>query len=808
MSIVQFSDGHIWLAQDLCRQCSGPGGELRNVPIFETEAGQVISRLSDPERLKMALCLMEVQKPNFGVGTCGQIIRQILQTRLRVGQHQVKEALAFTLRLLQEDHVVFVYVGQSLLEALNDHALLEWSNYPELQQGFQTWLDAQEQVKDYTEMFTTGFLNRKVAAEFASLLGLTRIQQLFTLSAWREEAQAFLKRADGAEIWKELFPLLQVLGKKEPSQKWKKQVKVHLENHPEALLLLLDLMERWLNPGTHLGSRGKEEVFLLTQEQENLLRAMFWVVALGQTLQGMQLLADTAAAAYQKIPGTGPRNQKLGNTCVNALLDSGSIHAFAHVEKMRQGTRNGTIRRFLDGVLEKAAASRGLTRQDLLELSIPELGFAFSDQGSSKEEQIGDTTITLHLKSGHVEVSYQDSTGRTLAQPTRSTRNECKAELASFRKQLKDLQGTLQSLKRHLEQQYLQNRHWTFESWLERFDRHPLWRSVTRNLIWQVDGMAVRWDEGWMDAHGQRLDLTPGRIELWHPVFSTAEEVQAWRRHILERDMVQPFKQAFREVYLLTAAEETTRIYSNRFAAHILKQHQLQVLAQERGWRYHLQGGWDSHNNPTREISAHGLTVDYFLEGIPDQISSSGIYLYVSTDQVRFYPSGRWQDPMELKDIPAVVFSEIMRDVDLFVGVCSVGNDPSWTHNPDGYGHTHADYWQQYSFGELSATAETRRDLLAHLLPRLKIHNRAEISGRFLRVRGQLKTYKIHLGSGNILMEPNDQYLCIVPAGRQEKEVPLAFEGDRMFSVILSKALMLSQDHTIKDPTILAQLRR
>ena len=58
--------------------------------------------------------------------------------------------------------------------------------------------------------------------------------------------------------------------------------------------------------------------------------------------------------------------------------------------------------------------------------------------------------------------------------------------------------------------------------------------------------------------------------------------------------MVQPFKQAHREVYRLTPAEEETGNYSNRFAAHILRQHQMAALAAERGWRYHLQGGFDS----------------------------------------------------------------------------------------------------------------------------------------------------------------------------------------------------------------------
>jgi hypothetical protein len=51
-----------------------------------------------------------------------------------------------------------------------------------------------------------------------------------------------------------------------------------------------------------------------------------------------------------------------------------------------------------------------------------------------------------------------------------------------------------------------------------------------------------------------------------------------------------------------------------------------------------------------------------------------------------------------------------MRDVDVFVGVASVGNDPGWADGgPDG---CYRDYWQSFSFGELSATARTRKELL------------------------------------------------------------------------------------------------
>ena len=104
--------------------------------------------------------------------------------------------------------------------------------------------------------------------------------------------------------------------------------------------------------------------------------------------------------------------------------------------------------------------------------------------------------------------------------------------------------------------------------------------------------------------------------------------------------------------------------------------------------------------------------------------------------------------------------------------------------------------------------------MLERLLPRqTKLADRWALTDRFLVVRGDRRTYKIHLGSGNILMEPNDQYLCSVPDRRAASgegagagEVFLPFEGDGMLAVILSKALLLADDRSITDPTITRQI--
>lgn len=162
---------------------------------------------------------------------------------------------------------------------------------------------------------------------------------------------------------------------------------------------------------------------------------------------------------------------------------------------------------------------------------------------------------------------------------------------------------------------------------------------------------------------------------------------------------------------------------------------------------------------------------------------------------------------MPLAEVPALVFTEAMRDVDLFVGVASIASDPTWTDRGTNRGFDR--YWHDHSFGELPESAQTRRAALERLAPKTKIADRCEVIDRFLVVRGNLRTYKIHIGSANILMEPDDSYLCIVPARRRDPAhnvfLPFEEDGGRL-SVIMSKAFLLAADETITDPSILSQL--
>jgi hypothetical protein len=241
----------------------------------------------------------------------------------------------------------------------------------------------------------------------------------------------------------------------------------------------------------------------------------------------------------------------------------------------------------------------------------------------------------------------------------------------------------------------------------------------------------------------------------------------------------------------------------------VLRQHALAALAGQRGWRYRLQGPFDPGGDPdpTLVLPEHGLTATLATELIEDEALQSGhaIFLYVRTGAVRFRRDHRL---VPLEQVPPAVLSEVLRDVDLFISIAGIGADPQWpAAAPPGWVET----WHEQAFSSLTPLGERRRETLERVLPGLPFAADAELDGRFLTVRGRRGSYRIHLGSGGVLMEPGSRALCIVTAGGgilpgEPGHVWLPFEGDITLAAILSKAMLLWRDDEITDASIRAQM--
>lgn len=161
-------------------------------------------------------------------------------------------------------------------------------------------------------------------------------------------------------------------------------------------------------------------------------------------------------------------------------------------------------------------------------------------------------------------------------------------ELGALRAAAKEATKTLLSEKVRLESMLGSDRTWPLNEWNRLYLDHPITGVWARQLIWAVADtratVAVRIEDGaLLDVEGAVVQPAPDAlVRLWHPMAAPPDEVRQWRGALDRLERRQPFKQAWREVYLLTPAEEETGTYSNRFAGHILRYPQAFALMKGR----------------------------------------------------------------------------------------------------------------------------------------------------------------------------------------------------------------------------------
>ena len=550
------------------------------------------------------------------------------------------------------------------------------------------------------------------------------------------------------------------------------------------------------------------------------LRGIVWTTSLIDDVKLIGIVGDAAEKCFQKIREFGPRSPKIGNACLIALSSLASEAAVAQLIRLQSRARHVSTRKQIAKAIQQASVNAGITEADLIELGVPKFGLTNVGEFS---EEFGDVKAEVVIHANAIpQTVWKKAVGKTQKSIPKTIKDTHGDQLKSFQRRLKDIEKLMPSIRHRIEKLFLTDRTWQLSDFRKRYLDHPLVGVIARRLIWNVEQEGIVeplfWEgENWTNASGDSIRVgDEARISIWHPLHVEADKVLQWRNWLQSHQIAQPFKQAHREVYILTDAERATIDHSCRFESHVIRQHQFAALCQQRGWRFNLQGDWDSWNLPCLDLPLYDLQATFGVDPMEGQneIAQSFVYTYLATEQVRFH---RFQDgqteltnPVPLDEIPLVVFSEVMRDVDLFVGVASIGNDPEWLERDSAA--VHQDYWEKYSFGELtSQTAVTRKQTLIQILPSLEIAEQCRLDGRFLIVEGKLRTYKIHLGSGNVLMSPDDRYLCIVQlrgSGKKRTEnLYLPFEGDNTLSLILSKAFLLANDDSIEDPTIRNQIR-
>lgn len=543
------------------------------------------------------------------------------------------------------------------------------------------------------------------------------------------------------ELWIALLQHALTATTARPSTKWQKSALALAKALGEGALR--EKLETWLplvakGRSVKLAEDPRGVGDTIHDENATALRGFLWLLPLLSRGDGDARLAGSVAlTAYRKVPGVGPRAVKVGNAAIYALSEMLGTEAMSQLAMLKVRVRFGTAQKEIEKAFDAAGRELNLPREEVEEISVPDCGL---QSVGLREEVFGNYRVRIDVRSSDVVATWFDAQGKALKSVPGAVKREYAEDWKDLQGDLKDLSMTISAQKERIDGLFLERRSWPSEVWRERYLEHPVVGTIARRLIWSIDGQSATFVNGEAeDCEGNQITVQQSAaITLWHPVDHSKDEVVAWRRRIEAMAVVQPFKQAHREIYLVTDAEMRTERYSNRFAAHILRQHQFNALCGARHWKNKLRMMVDAEYPPaSRELPSWGYRAEFWVEGIGDSFgrdtNEAGSYLRLSSDQVRFYRIGAAQNsahaggggyrvralgagqddinqPQRIADVPKLVFSEIMRDVDLFVGVASIGNDPTWQDG--GGGNRYGTYWQNYSFGELSTTAVARRESL------------------------------------------------------------------------------------------------
>ncbi|MGV3723552.1 MAG: DUF5724 domain-containing protein [Actinomycetota bacterium] len=315
---------------------------------------------------------------------------------------------------------------------------------------------------------------------------------------------------------------------------------------------------------------------------------------------------------------------------------------------------------------------------------------------------------------------------------------------------------------------------------LRDLSRHPvLWPMLERLVLVGSDaagypaegGASLRDHTG--RAHSLPVDAVL-RIAHPHDLFIGGEWSE-WQRECFRSERVQPFKQLFRELYLLTDAERDAETLSHRYAGHQVQPRQALALFTSREWLNVPEEGVRRSYHEAGIVARVRFDVHFFTPAEVDGLT---------VDSVRFTRRGETR-AMPLTEVPPRLFSEAMRDLDLVVSVAHrSGVDPEAT----------------------ASTVETRGALVRELAHVLRLGN-VSVQARHALIEGHFGEYNVHLGSGVVHRQPGGQ-LCIIPVQAQHRGrlfLPFA-DDDPRTAEVLSKVLLLARDQEIKDPGILEQL--
>lgn len=331
--------------------------------------------------------------------------------------------------------------------------------------------------------------------------------------------------------------------------------------------------------------------------------------------------------------------------------------------------KNGALR-----ALNDAAGILGISREELADRIVPDLGF---DDTMQRTVDYGGRVFKVMLAPS-LDLEVFDEAGKKLknlpAPGKKDDAEKAAQAYAAFKEMKKQMKAAVTNQKARLEDALSAKREWSAAAWTNLFVRNPLMHQFAIGLIWGVyeEGrLAKRFrymeDGSFNTQDGEEYTIPENaHIGLAHPVELSDEERMAWKEQLSDYEIVQPVEQLDRLVYCLTE-EETDSKYLERFGGCVLNDLSLHGKLTALGWSRGAVADAGGYNTYYRE-DADGIGVRLHFSGSFVGWHEEEVTVY----EAAFYRAGdstcsSYAEPKKdvkkalyLKEVPPRYFSEIV----------------------------------------------------------------------------------------------------------------------------------------------------
>ena len=376
---------------------------------------------------------------------------------------------------------------------------------------------------------------------------------------------------------------------------------------------------------------------------------------------------------------------------------------------------------------------------------------------------LDDTTIKLVVDEqgkAELEVTKGDKTLKSI--PDKYKKNK---EVEALKDSKTYLTKQYSRTRLSLEQAMLSQTLFTAAE-LAKILEHPVVKAMLSKLVLfnpetQASGF---WQDGkLLSAEGTLTPLKAAdKLLIAHPShLFYAVQWDLYQKYLFDKELKQPFKQVFRELYVPTKDELETSNRSERYQGHQVQPQKTVALLRGRGWTVNYEEGLQKVYHKEGFRATIYAAADWYT---PSDVEAPTI------EYVVFYNLKDGKE-VPMKEINPVIFSEVMRDVDLVVSVAHVGGvDPEASHS----------------------TMQMRGALARESARLFKLSN-VEVKECHILVKTEHGDYSLHLGSG-MISKGGLQINVVAVQSQHRGRVFLPFvDDDPKTAEIISKMKLLSE---------------